>query len=182
MVSGAGFDGRLGTGCGIRLARYLGEFAYRLWSNFLGLPVLLGLLGLVVEWRRRPWVHLGLLLMLIGHVTFYVSYQALDKETMFLPAYLLWGIWIGLGARVAARWIAATIFAVPELPWLAPTALACLVALFVLVNYRYVDASADRSARTRGETILSALEPNAVFVGAWADLRLVEYLQQVEGQ
>lgn len=182
MVSGAGFKGRLVSGAANPLPVELATFAYRLWSNFLGLPALLGLLGLVVECPRRPWVHLGLLLMLIGHVTFYVSYQALDKETMFLPAYLLWGIWIGLGARAAARWIARAMLGMPELPFLAPAALGCVVALLVLVNYRYVDASADRSARARGETILSALEPNAVFVGAWADLRLVEYLQQVEGQ
>jgi hypothetical protein len=50
------------------------------------------------------------------------------------------------------------------------------------VNYRYIDASADYSARDRGEAVLAALEPEAVFVGAWSDLRMVEYLQQVEGR
>jgi hypothetical protein len=101
---------------------------------------------------------------------------------MFLPAYLLWGIWIGLGTRVVARWLAPSLFGVTEVPLLAPAALVCVVALLVLVNYRFADASADTSARERGEAILVTLEPDAVFVGAWADLRLVEYLQHVEGQ
>jgi hypothetical protein len=183
MVSGAGFEGKLRSGAAAHsLGGEVALFAYRVWSNFLGLPALLGVVGVVVELRRRPWIHGALLLMLAGHVAFYLSYEALDKETMFVPAYLLWGIWIGLGARHAARWLAAALFGVADMPLLAPAALGCVVALLVLVNYRFADASADRSARERGETILATLEPNAVFVGAWADLRLVEYLQQVEGQ
>jgi hypothetical protein len=59
--------------------------------------------------------------------------------------------------------------------------LGCVVALLVLINYRFIDASHDRSARERGEAILNGLDPNAVFFGAWSDLRLVEYFQHVEG-
>ena len=100
---------------------------------------------------------------------------------MFLPAYLLWGIWLGLGAQQTAHWIA------PSIGWPTPAAwpsarLAVLAALLVAVNYRLVDASRDCSAREHGEAILATLAPAAVFVGSWADVRLLEYLQYVEGQ
>jgi len=180
MISGAGFRRQFfGVGAAA-LPAELATLAYRLWSNFLGLPALLGAVGLAVELRRHTWIHLGLLLMLLGHVVFYVFYGAADKQVMFVPAYLIWGIWIGLGARVAARW-AAPRLGLGEAPSLAPVALAFIAALLLLVNYRWADISSDWSARRRGEAILRALEPNAVFIGAWPDLRMVEYLQQVEG-
>lgn len=182
MVSGAGFRSHLMGVAVPSLPAEVAAFAYRVWSNFLGLPALLGLVGLAVELRRRPWVHVGLLLMLLGHVAFYLTYAARDKEVMFLPAFLLWGIWIGLGARATAGWIARSLLGTADVPWLGAAALTCIVALLVLVNYRFANVSEDRSARQRGAAILDALAPQAVFVGAWSDLRLVEYLQHVEGQ
>jgi hypothetical protein len=182
MVSGAGFRHHpLGAPAPALLAE-IATFVYRVWSNFLGLPALLGVVGLVVELRRRPWVHLGLVLMLVGHLAFSLTYAARDKEAMFLPAYLLWGIWIGLGMRAAAGWTARLLLGTAEVPWLGAAALAGIAALLVVVNFRFADLAADRSARQRGEAILGALAPDAVFVGAWPDLRLVEYLQYVEGQ
>lgn len=181
MVSGAAFRSEVFDVGAPALPAELARFAYRLWSNFLGLPALLGAVGLVVELRRQPWIHLGLFLMLLGHLAFYLSYGALDKEVMFLPAYVIWGIWIGLGARAVARWVAAA-FNSEDAPLLAPAALSVMAALLVLINFGWADASQDWSARERGEAILRELDRDAVFVGAWADLRLVEYLQQVEGQ
>jgi hypothetical protein len=181
MISGEGFRGRFAGGPPAAPVAQIASFAYLLWSNFLGLPALLALVGIAVELRRRPWIHLGLLLVLLGNLAFYLAYGAGDRQTMILPAYLLWGIWIGFGARAAARWIAAGL-GLGAAPLLAPAVLGCVVALLVLVNYRFIDASRDRSARERGEAILSGLESGAVFFGAWPDLRLVEYFQHVEGQ
>jgi hypothetical protein len=56
-----------------------------------------------------------------------------------------------------------------------------VLALTNLVyNYRYADISRDWSARERGEQIFSAVEPNAVFLGTWIDVPILEYLQIVE--
>jgi hypothetical protein len=181
MVSGAGFRRELFAVAPPALPSELALFAYRLWSNFLGLPALLGAVGLAAGLRRRPWIHVGLLLMLLGHLVFYLSYGAPDKEVMFLPAYVIWGIWIGLGAHAAATAIGSAL-GMADSALLAPAALGAVTLLLAVVNYRWVDASHDRSARQRGEAILRELDPNAVFVGAWGDVRLVEYLQQVEGQ
>ena len=180
MISGEGFRSRFAGDWPPALSARCANFAYLLWSNFLGLPVLLGLLGIAAELRQRPRIHLGLLLILFGNLVFYLAYGAGDRQTMIVPAYLVWGIWIGFGARAAARAIAAGL-GLGDAPLLAPAVLGCVVALLVLVNYRFIDASHDRSARERGDAILSGLDTNAVFVGAWSDLRLVEYFQHVEG-
>src|SRR6202158_1629896 len=76
------------------LLRYL----YWLWSNFLNLGVLFGILGLVSDWRRRPQVHLGLLLMFLLHVGFFITYRVVDVESMFVPTYIVFALWIALGA------------------------------------------------------------------------------------
>jgi hypothetical protein len=177
MVSGAGFRRELFAA---PIGHELAAFAFRLWSNFLGAPALLGLLGLGTGLRRAPAIHGPLLLMLAGHLAFYLSYGAPDKETMFVPAYLLWGVWMALGARDLAAW-AADALGIAAPARVAAAALAVLAALLVLVNRPLVDASDDWSARERGEDIVRTLAPNAVFVGAWPDVRLVEYLQYVEG-
>lgn len=179
MVSGAGFHERFFAAAPDAAA--LATLAYRLWSNFLGLPALLGLAGLFTGLRRDPWVHGALLAMLAGHLAFYLAYGAPDVASMFLPAYVLWGIWLGLGMQALAVRLAPPLGGV-DATRLAGAALASLAALLVLVNYRWVDASDDWSARERGAGILAALAPSAVFVGSWSDVRLVEFLQHVEGQ
>lgn len=155
-------------------------YVSRLWSNFMGLGFLLGVVGLVDDLRRRPALEMGLLLMFGVHVAFFVSYKVTDKELMFLPSYVIWGIWMGLGAAVARdeirRWTGGR--------WsiVVPSMLFLMAAGNVLVNFGYVDASNDWSARERGEDILRAVEPRAVYLGTWVDVPILEYLQVVEGR
>jgi hypothetical protein len=182
MISGAAFRQEFFAVRTPGLPAEIGVFAYRLWSNFLGVPVLFGIIGAAAGLRRQPWVHLGLLLMLLGHLGFFLCYGARDKETMFVPAYLIWGIWIGLGMRAAARTAAPLLVGRRDAPALAPAALLCIAALLVLINFPLADVSQDRSARDHAEALVDVLAPNAVFVGSWSDVRLLEYAQRVDGR
>ena len=80
----------------VRFVAEAGQFLIDLWRAFRyrGGPALLGLILLFY----RNW-KIGFLLAFefIFHVVFFVSYRALDKELMFLPAYLIWAIWLGIG-------------------------------------------------------------------------------------
>jgi len=151
----------------------------RLALNFMGIGFLLGVVGIADDMRRRPALQLGLLLMFIAHVGFFVTYGASDKQLMFVPTYVIWGVWLGLGAaavhdeirrRTAGSWRA-----------LVPATLFLMTAGNLIVNFDYLDLSNDWSARTRGESILESLEPSAVYFGAWGDIPILEYLQLVEG-
>jgi len=35
--------------------------------------------------------------MFLATAAFYVDYRVVDKDTMYLPAYLVWALWVGLG-------------------------------------------------------------------------------------
>jgi Protein O-mannosyl-transferase TMEM260-like len=154
-------------------------YTSRLWSNFMGIGLLLGVVGLVDDLRRRPVVEMSLLLMFILHVAFFVSYGASDKELMFLPTYIIWGIWMGLGAAVARDELRRATKGGWSL--LVPSVVFLMAAGNVIVNFRFVDASTDWFARQRGEAILQTVEPDAVYFGTWVDVPIVEYLQVVEG-
>jgi hypothetical protein len=57
---------------------------------------------------------------------------------------------------------------------------AALTAL--IWNWPLADHSRDWSARERGEAILAAVEPDALVLGWWETVPLVEYHQLVEGR
>lgn len=154
-------------------------FAWRLWSNFFGLASLLGVAGFVAGLRSRRAETLALALLFVGHLAFVLPYGVADKETMLLPAFVVWGIWCALGADVLA--------AHPRLALLsghrgsAALLLAALALGNVVVNFARADVSDDTSARDRGERILAALPPGALYLGDWGDAAVLEYLQRVEG-
>ncbi len=158
----------------------LAVFAQRWWNSFLGVGVLLGVLGLGADWRRRPWLHAALGLMVLGHLAFFLPYGAGDKELMFTPVHLIWGLWVGLGASALAGFVADRTGV--RTPMLACAILLSATTAAIAVNVRRLDLSADWSTRQRAAGILQELAPDAVYLGAWGDLRLVEYLQVVEGQ
>jgi hypothetical protein len=158
----------------------LGRYGYQLWSNFLGLGVVIGLIGLVSDFKRRLWLHISLLLMFVGHLCFYLTYSVADKELMFLPTFLIWGLWIGLGVTCLSREIKQRFSDVYHLSTV--TLLMMLTVSHLVLNFGYVDLSQDGSARELGEDILAELEPDAVFLGTWRDTPILEYLQLVEGQ
>jgi hypothetical protein len=158
-------------------------YAHRLWSNFLGLGCLLGVAGLVADFDRRRAVHLGLLLLFVGHLGFMLTYDVPDREVMLLPTYLIWALWTAIGVRALAD---------VGMPWRATRAVApattaavlmlAMSATNLVVNFADADISDDRSARGQGEAIFAALPPDAVFIGGWYDVPVLEYLRWVEGR
>jgi hypothetical protein len=49
-------------------------------------------------------------------------------------------------------------------------------------NWPLTDLSDDRSARERGEKILELVRPQALVIGWWGTVPVVEYLQLIEGR
>lgn len=151
-------------------------YAGRLWSNFAGLGVVLGVIGVCSDFRRRPSLHVGLAILFAGHLAFYLPYGVVDKELMLLPTYLVWAVWMAIGAQVLGEW-----FARRGVPLSAPALLGLLAVGVLALNFSRVDLSADWSARRRGEQILASLPPAAVYLGSWVDVPILQYLQIVEG-
>lgn len=125
-----------------------------------------------------------LLLMFIFNAGFYINYRVLDKDTMYLPAYLAWALWVAIGYQWLLDWLKQAQSG--RMLQYAQAGSKALIVGFVLLalvwNWRIVDLSDDWTTRERGEEILQRAEADAVIFGWWDNVPVVQYLQLVEGQ
>jgi len=169
------------------LIREVGHFGAELVRAFMVIGIGPGLAGIVVAWRKSRALGGLLLLTFTISAGFYINYRVVDKDTMFLPAYLIWALWVGIGYQWLVEWAGQPSPAISA--GAARTAVLALKAImagavvFALSwNWPLTDLSDDRSARVRGEKILELARPDALIVGWWGTVPVVEYLQLVEGQ
>lgn len=154
------------------------RYTCQLVRSFHLLGVAAGVVGLACCVKGRRHLKIALVLCFLGHLTFFLTYGAKDKEWMFSTTYLVWGIWIGLGLAWLAR--RTSIGQRPALQSL-PQAIAAVLALLLLTsNWRLVNLSHDVSARESGTRIMDVIPRGAVFMGTWRDVPVLEYLQLVE--
>jgi len=184
LMTGRAFAGQMLAYQGAELLHEIAGFAVQLSQSFFVVGVGPGLIGLVVL-LRRDWRRGGMLLLMFAFSAgFYIDYRVVDKSTMFLPALLVWALWLAVGYDWLHQWLgrAHDNFTCTWGTRLLRVALAGVVLIAVAWNWRLTDLSRDRSARQRGESILQVAEPNALILGWWDTAPAVEYLQLVEGQ
>lgn len=180
LVTGKSFASQMFA---YRGAALWGEFAWftgHLGRAFLFVGIGPGLAG-VAALFRKDWKTAGLLaLMFASTAFFYIDYLVVDKETMFLPTYLVWAIWIGLGYQALAGRIGRY-----DPPWLRRSlnsAIMGAVVAALIWTAPDVDFSNDTSARERGEEALAWVRQDGVVFGWWDTIPPVQYLQLVEGR
>lgn len=154
-----------------------------LWASFLGVGLVLGVIGCFVCWDRDATLAGTLLLMLGANVLFFIGYRVADKELMLGHVYLLWALLIGYGVDRVSE-LAEQVVPARRAGLFAVRALYALAVLVLLVvNYPRADLSDDWRVRVKYERMLSSLEPQAVLVlHSWVDIMPLKYLQAVEGQ
>jgi hypothetical protein len=132
------------------LVREAWHYGAWLWSNFLSVGFFLGLLGIGVLWKKAHRWLIAQMLLFLANAIFFIGYRVADKETMFLPTYIIWALWLGVGADALFRWTIRSSF--DSLP--ASRKYAAMLALipFLLLpllalglNFHYVDLSDDWS-------------------------------------
>lgn len=184
LISGRAFSGLMLAYSGQPLWHEAQQYGRALWQAFFGIGIGPGLVGAIVL-LRRDWRLGGMLLMMfVFNAAFYIDYRAIDKQTMFLPTYLIWALWLGVGYHWLLAWLrGAGQNLTPR--WsvgLLQGLLAAAVLAATLWNWRLVDLSHDWSTRARGEAILRAAQPHALIFGWWGTVPAIQYLQLVEGQ
>ena len=188
LITGRTFAGQM---FGYKLHELWPEFANfgsQLWQSFFVVGIGPGLLGLVVALRRDWRSGIMLLLIFLANAIFYINYRVIDKNTMFLPTYVIWAIWLGLGYHTLLKWLEpaknkTNTFASSKRPaYIMITVMLSAILLSVGWNWPLVDLSDDWSTRQQSEEILSLVEPNAIIFGWWETIPGVQYLQLVEGQ
>ena len=144
-----------------------------------------GLLGLIVLSRSRAR---GLTLIAFAtHLVFNLLYRVTDIEVFFIPTFIIWSIWVGVGAG----WL-LTGYAwarMGRLSWLRlPVAL--LAGLLLLGQFiasvrghlPQMDRSNNWAVYNYGlDMIHQPLQPNAAIVGILGEMTLVRYFQETEG-
>ena len=165
-----------------------GRFFWWLLGNFLGIGVVLGLLGMVRQAATQRRQFIVVFLAFLFNVVFFANYGAIDKYMMFHPAYLVWTLWIAIGfayllelaqrhGAVEQSWRLGFLRGKLRWEWIA----LVLPLTALIINFSYADVSADRNVSRQYTSILESLEPNALYVGWWPDTAPLVYLQQVEG-
>ncbi|HRQ40971.1 MAG TPA: DUF2723 domain-containing protein [Chloroflexota bacterium] len=191
LISGKSFAGQMfgyvGTAVWSEVWAYLGQ----LWLAFLIVGIGPGLVGLIVLWRRH-WRLSGMLtLMFLANAIFYINYRVVDKSTMFLPTYVIWALWLGVGYQFVFDWLKESgewrleMKAISNLRSpisILRIAIVSSLLLALLLNWGRVDRSNDWSTRQQSEEILALAEPNALIFGWWDTVPAIQYLQLVEGQ
>jgi len=182
LVSGEGFRELMLGYTPAETVAEMGATLHRLWAAFLGVGLLPGLVGAWVQGRRRPRALLLLGLTFTANVAFYTTYRVVDKAGMFVPAYLIWAVWIAEGCAWIAGWLqgqrAGARTSSPSWTW----ALVILALAALAVNGPLVNVRSDTRARERAEAILASAGPEAIVFGWWTSAPPVQYLQIVEGQ
>jgi hypothetical protein len=161
------------------------SFGSYLWRNFLGVGVLIGILGVSWLWRRRRWLALGLLVSFAAAVIFYANYRVIDKDTMFLPAYLIWALFVAAGLKQANDWLQNARLT----GWPAAISrvaggvlLAAMLLAGVALNWRWVDMHDAHEYEEFAESILQEAEPASIIIAPWSQAAVLEYYQIVESR
>lgn len=144
------------------------------WSNYLGIGLVIGCIGVYQMFRTARRFFWGWLVLIGPYTYFYATYDVVDVETMFGPTYLLWAAALAFGLW----WFWEHIPVIP----LRPILVTGCALLFLVVNYPRLDISDDYSVRLRAEAIMDELPPDAVVLGEWWDIVPLQYLQMVEEQ
>ncbi len=184
LLSGKSFAAQMFAYRGPELWHEIAWFGGQLWRAFLGIGIGPGLLGAYLMLRRDWRVGSMLLFMFLVSTAFYIDYRVVDKETMFLPSYVIWALWLGAGYQGLLDWVREN-FKRQTQAWqyqLLGVILAVAVLFSAGWDWTHASLAGDWSTRTKGEQILAKAEPEALIFGWWDTVPVIEYLQLVEKQ
>ena len=173
------------TGNPLGQARSLGFYFDLFLAQFGWAGLGLGLLGFL--WMavgpqgqvRRAFALLAL--AFASYAAFGLAYRVADIEVFFIPAFLIYALWIGLGADCV--WRILRRHALSRLAAGLLLGAAFFQPLLILVaNYDRVDRSLDWEAHDYGRDVLSqGLPKNAAVIGILGEMTLLRYFQRTEG-
>ena len=182
----------------------LAEEVRVLLRSFGPLGAALGLVGAVVSFVRHRRLGTVFLLAFVPQAVLGASYllesnyQLPRHWVFYLPGFLIWSVWLGLGLDAMLRWFTRLL---PRRPAVVP---AGIVAAFLLIQAGTAwargavvlirsEAGAETMDAWRqdfqrspvaerfGRLAFDLAEPGAVIVGDWEQATVLWYLQRVEG-
>jgi len=165
----------------------VGELFSLLGNQFLFPGILLGVIGVYSSFRRRKSFLICGLLFFAAMIAYILrNFDFLTDQ--YLPVFLVFSLWIGLGARELMEGVLSLSYRLRRRRASAMS-LACLLLvavfpLFLLIrNYASVSLRGQRTADRFGETLLQEMEPGAMILSEGSNLPLLlSYYQHVGGR
>jgi len=127
----------------------------------------------------------GCLLIFLGNFIFYINYRVLDKDTMFLPAFIMVAFFIAAGLQEGFQFInnktfdfktKQTIATIQSLFW------AVIIVLSCAINWQWTNLSNFVGPETYSSMILASVESGSTIVAGWSPAVVLEYEQLVAGK
>jgi 4-amino-4-deoxy-L-arabinose transferase-like glycosyltransferase len=193
LALGGGFRGAVFTHGWERLPELLWRFVRTLRNEVWWSGVLLGVLG---AWTllHRPLVGLWSGMIFVSAALFGINVAAdIPKaHVYYLPAYIVWSVWAGVGAGFLAGHVARAGQAVStrwQLPYGATSARRAVVLLVLLLplllgwhRWERLDRSQGWATRRFAEEVLVQVASDAVILCRWELCLPLQYLQLVEAR
>ena len=159
-------------------------FTY-LWRNFLGVGVILGIVGIYPLFKMNRRLFLALIFLFLGNAIFYINYRVVDKDTMFLPAYLICTVFIAAGLvhlylMVKKEITKKRLF--PQAEFLFSSIICVIIVLAVVLNWRWVDLSKTSGPQIFAQEVMQTSADHAFIMVQWSPAVILEYYQIVEGK
>lgn len=155
----------------VELPERLVVYLYYLGRELGGLAILVGFGGLVSLLLRRQRHFVLLVGMYLFHVWFFIQYRVFDLEVFFLPAHLLWAVFVAFGVAeilTAARRLLLAISRGAKIASVAGAAAAGLLllsaALPMLGRWRAADHSDDVEVNDFYANVWETLPPDSVLL------------------
>jgi hypothetical protein len=151
----------------------------------------LGLVGLVLLWRRDRRVAAFLLLVAGLTVAYASNFSIFDIYMYYVPLYLVGAAFLAVGAKGALD-LAAAVMArlggdgrAPAPAWRSGLVTALLLTVpFTLYtgHVRAVDGSGDFDSERFARAVFEEVEPGALILADWWTIAPMGYLRYVEGE
>ncbi len=190
IASGKVFSTRVGDNWRI-LDQTLMVFIRGLWRSFFGLGIGPGLYGLYLMLKRHKWEAIFLIITFLINLAFFTTYRVIDLETMFLPIYLIFAIWLAYGLKGLHQ----LFLEINRKPLLVISdgrnftgadlfrgAMALFLVFVTIWNWPLVSQANNWEGHDKAQAIFQQLEPNAIVYGKWTTIPILQYYQIVEGQ
>lgn len=173
LVSGRQFESLFFAEGYIPTAPQLYSTLVTFWGNYLGLGLILAVVGLGVIFTRQRALLAVWLIFFMPFTYFFITYGASDRDTMFSPALWL----LSIPIAYSLLWFLGDTSGVVR--WLA---VLVLPAAMLVMNFQLVDASDTYFMRERAAYLVEQMPQDALVFGSWTDATMLQYMQLVEGK
>ncbi|MDH3891937.1 MAG: DUF2723 domain-containing protein [candidate division Zixibacteria bacterium] len=159
------------------------------WNGMYGLPLVVGLVGMVCHFFRDYRQALRVLAMFLSVSVVAIIYLNVPEnyfrkmDRHFMASYMIFTVWIGYGCYTVIRYLPRLFGERALVVWLVSLLLVIALPLNALfANWKINDQSGNYTPLEFGRNLLKTCEPGAILItGGDSDTFPLWYLQLVEG-